>query len=144
MDIVFPINNIEIILKCIPQRNPIVMVDTLISYSENVITAGLTINETSIFTNEKQLNESGLIEHMAQTVALHTGFSFFIKKEAAPTGYIGSISKLVIKKLPKAKEVLITTATILHDFAGITLVEIVSKINDEIIAEGQMKTVIAK
>ena len=37
--------------------------------------------------------ESGIIEHMAQSVALHTGYQFYLRKEQAPTGYIGSIKR---------------------------------------------------
>jgi len=140
----FPISNQEILLNCIPQRAPIVMVDSLISYNENEVCAGLKVLTTNLFSKEGMLQEPGLIEHMAQTVALHTGFSYFINKEAAPTGYIGSIANLKINSLPKVNEVIETKATILHEFAGVTLVEIVSKVNDEIIAFGQMKTVIAK
>ncbi len=144
MQFQFPITSTEIILNCIPQRQPIVMVDTLLCYAESTITAGFTVNKTCIFTSNNQLTEPGLIEHMAQTVALHTGFAYFIKKEDAPTGYIGSIANLKIDRLPKVEENIETTATILHEFGGVTLVDIVSKIKNEIIAQGQMKTVIAK
>ncbi|MDO5635656.1 MAG: hypothetical protein Q4G18_00205 [Myroides sp.] len=144
MQFQFPITSTEILLNCIPQRQPIVMVDSLLCYAEAAVTAGFTVNKTCIFTRDNQLTEPGLIEHMAQTVALHTGFAYFIKKEAAPTGYIGSIANLKIDRLPKVDEKIETTATILHEFGGVTLVDIVSKIKNEIIAQGQMKTVIAK
>lgn len=140
----FPINNNEILLKCIPQRPPIVMVDTLYSFEENEVSAGLTIDTQGIFIKNNTLQEPGLIEHMAQTVALHTGFGFYVKKQQAPMGYIGSITNLKINRLPIANEKTHTTATILQEFAGITLVDIVCKINSEPIATAQMKTVIAK
>ena len=139
----FPISSQEILLKCIPQRAPIVMVDGLLAYNETSVTAQLTVKTTNIFVEKNVLQEPGLIEHMAQTVALHTGFGYFIKNENAPTGYIGSIAGLRINRLPKTNETIQTQATILHEFSGVTLVEIVSKINEEIIASGQMKTVIA-
>ena len=81
---------------------------------------------------------------MAQTVALHTGFGFYVKNQQAPMGYIGSIANLKINRLPIAGENIHTTATILQEFAGITLVDIVCQINNETIATAQMKTVIAK
>ncbi len=142
--VTFPITSEEILLKCIPQRMPIVMVDCLLSYNEAFVSAGLLIKTENIFTENDALQEPGLIEHMAQTVALHTGFGYYLKKETAPTGYIGSISGLKINRLPKINEHITTEATILHEFAGVTLVDIVSKSKDEIIASGQMKTVIAK
>ena len=144
MKVAFPITSAKILLKCIPQRNPIVMVDTLYAFNDNEVSAGLSIDNIGLFIKNNTLQEPGLIEHMAQTVALHTGFAYFIKKEAAPTGYIGSIANLKIDRLPKVDEKIETTATILHEFGGVTLVDIVSKIKNEIIAQGQMKTVIAK
>lgn len=140
----FPISNKEILLHCIPQRDPFVMVDALLSYTDTEVVAGLTTCTSGLFVKENKLQESGLIEHMAQTVALHTGFGYFIKKQEAPTGYIGSITNLSIHRLPLIDEKVQTKAVILHEFSGVTLVNIESTINGEIIAEGQMKTVIAK
>lgn len=139
----FPITSKEILLQCIPQRDPIVMVDQLIQYSENQLIAGHFVKKDRLFTTNV-LTEPGLIEHMAQSVALHTGYSYFIKQENAPVGYIGSISQLVINRLPKIDENITTYVQIIQEFGGITLVDIVSKVEEEIIASGQMKTVIAK
>lgn len=139
----FPITSKEILLQCIPQRDPIVMVDQLIQYSENQLIAGNLVKKDRLFTTNV-LTEPGLIEHMAQSVALHTGYSYFIKQENAPVGYIGSISQLVINRLPKIDENITTYVQIIQEFGGITLVDIVSKVEEEIIASGQMKTVIAK
>jgi len=140
----FPITSAEILLKCIPQRNPIVMVDTLHAFNDNEVSAGLSIDTTGLFIKNNVLQEPGLIEHMAQTVALHTGFGFYVKNQQAPMGYIGSIANLKINRLPIAGEKIQTTATILQEFAGITLVDIICQINNETIATAQMKTVIAK
>lgn len=144
MKVSFPITSAETLLKCIPQRNPIVMVDVLYRFNETEVSAGLSVETAGIFIKNNALQEPGLIEHMAQTVALHTGFGYFIKQEQAPTGYIGSIANLKINRLPIANEKIQTTATILQEFAGITLVDIICQINDETIATAQMKTVIAK
>ena len=81
---------------------------------------------------------------MAQSVALHTGYQFFLKNEIAPTGYIGSIKDIEIKKLPQINNTIQSNITILQEFGGITLVDIVTFLNNEEIASGQMKTVLAK
>ncbi len=136
---------IKDIRSLIPQKDPFVMVDTLLSFTENTITAGLTVLENNIFFNNGILVESGLIENMAQTVALHTGYDYFLKNEQAPTGYIGSIKKIKIKALPKLGEVIITKVKILQEFMGVTMVEIeVFDAQNNQIAVGNMKTVIAK
>ena len=128
----------------IPQKFPFVMVDSMFSYSEKSLVSGFNIKSDNIFFNNDTFLEAGLIEHMAQSVALHTGYQFFLKNETAPTGYIGSIKEIAIKKLPKINDTIQSTVTILQEFGGITLVDIVTTLNNEEIASGQMKTVLAK
>jgi len=67
-----------------------------------------------------------------------------LKNEPAPTGYIGSIKDIEIRQLPKLGDEIQTTVSILQEFAGVTLVDAVTKLNDIVIASGQMKTVLAK
>jgi predicted hotdog family 3-hydroxylacyl-ACP dehydratase len=128
----------------IPQRFPFVMVDALYEFSETSLVSGFTIQQDSIFFQNNNFKESGLIEHMAQSVALHTGYQFFLRKETAPTGYIGSIKDILISELPKLNDEIRTTVSILQEFGGITLVDVVTKLNGVEIAKGQMKTVLAK
>ncbi|SHL67842.1 hypothetical protein [Flavobacterium chilense] len=128
----------------LPQKFPFVMVDKMYSFSETTLVSGLKIKSDNIFFDNDTFLEAGLIEHMAQSVALHTGYQFFLKNETAPTGYIGSIKEIEIKKLPKINDTIQSTITILQEFAGITLVDIVTHLNNEEIANGQMKTVLAK
>jgi len=136
-----PITNIG---HLIPQKFPFVMVDTLVSFSKTDITSNFTIKKDNLFFLNDELSEPGLIENMAQTVALHTGYDFFLRGEDAPTGYIGSIKKIEISKLPKIGDIITTHVNILQEFLGITLVEIeVYNSNKNVIASGQMKTVIA-
>jgi predicted hotdog family 3-hydroxylacyl-ACP dehydratase len=134
----------DFVEQLLPQKFPFVMVDKMFSYTETEIVSGLKIQEDNIFFHNGILVESGLIEHMAQSVALHTGYEFFLKQEIAPTGYIGSIKNIEIKELPKIHDEIKTTVTILQRFGGITLVDIVTTLRDVKIAFGQMKTVLAK
>lgn len=143
MKLIFPITDRNLIESFIPQRFPMIMVDKLISFSEENLVAGLKVSQDNIFVKNNVLNEPGIIEHMAQSVALHTGFDFFLKKQDAPTGYIGSIKKIQIERLPQIDEEIETEVTIIQEFLGVTLVEIVSKCNNIIIASGELKTVIA-
>ncbi|MET3019905.1 hypothetical protein ABXT11_12075 [Flavobacterium hydatis] len=139
-----PILDKEAVGDLLPQKFPFVMVDKMFSFDETSLVAGLKIESENIFTENGIFLEAGLIEHMAQSVALHTGYVFFLKQEKAPTGYIGSIKQIDIKKLPSVNDEIQSTITIIQEFAGITLVDIVTTLNDEEIANGQMKTVLAK
>ncbi len=134
----------EVIQNLIPQKPPFVMVDKLTYYSKETIISGLSITIDNLFVQNGIMAASGIIENMAQTVALHTGYHYFLKKEAPPVGYIGAIKKVEIISLPKLGEELITTVTILHDIMGVTLVDAVINCNDIQIAKSEMKTVLAK
>ncbi|MFD2943555.1 hypothetical protein [Flavobacterium notoginsengisoli] len=134
----------EMVENLLPQKFPFVMVDAMYSYTETSLVSGLKIQQNNIFVNNEIFLEAGLIEHMAQSVALHTGYQYFLRNETAPTGYIGSIKEIEIKKLPQLNDNIQSEVTILQEFAGITLVNIVTKLNNEEIANGQMKTVLAK
>lgn len=136
--------NKDFVESLLPQKFPFVMVDKLFDYTETSLVSGLEINAGNIFCENGKFLEPGLVEHMAQSVALHTGYQFWLRKEPAPTGYIGSISKIEIIQLPSLGDEIKSTVTILHEFAGITLVNIVTTLKDTEIASGQMKTVLAK
>lgn len=127
----------------IPQKDPFVMVDKLFHFSEKKIISGFTIPSTNLFVDKGCFMAAGLIEHMAQSVALYTGYQYYLKKEAPPTGYIGAIKSATILKLPKLGQELITTATILHEILGVTLVEVQVTYKGAIIATCEMKTVLA-
>lgn len=128
----------------IPQKAPFEMVDTLLDFSKTSVTSSFTIKDNNLFVVEGQFTEEGLVENMAQTVALHTGFSYFIEGKPAPTGYIGNIKTIEVFKLPSVQDTLTTTANILHEFMGVTMVEVTVKLGDVEVAKGEMKTVIAK
>ncbi len=137
----FPIRNIK---HLIPQKEPFEMVDTMLGFSETSVVSSFKITKSNLFLKDDLFLEPGIIENMAQTVALHTGYNYFLKNEPAPTGYIGSIKKIEVFYLPKVNETITTKAEILHEFMGVTMVKIeVFNAKKEVIASGQMKTVIA-
>lgn len=127
----------------IPQKKPFVMIDKMLAFGENTITAGLTIPSDNIFVENGKFNESGIVEHMAQSVALYTGYQFYLKQEPAPTGYIGAIKDVTIVELPLPGEDLVTEVNVIQEFMGVTLVEIVTRRKNTEIARSQMKTALA-
>lgn len=129
--------------ELLPQKAPFAMVDALYFYSEEKITAGLTVTSDNLFTEKDHFTAPGLIEHMAQTVALYTGYQYYLLEKEAPAGYIGSIKKVEIFELPKLQDSLKTTATIIAEFMGVTMVKISCECKGQVIAESEMKTVLA-
>ena len=138
-----PLTNKDFVQNLIPQKYPFVMVDKLFYFSESKVVSGFSLSYDNIFSFQSLFTASGLIENMAQTVALFTGYQYYLKNEEPPTGYIGAIKKTEIIELPKIGEELVTTVNILHEIMGVTLVNSQVECNGKIIASGEMKTVLA-
>ncbi|MEI7488732.1 MAG: hypothetical protein WCJ72_15260 [Chryseobacterium sp.] len=137
-----PTSDQNFVESLIPQRSPFVMVNELSEYSENHLISGFEIKEENIFVQNGIFQASGLIEHQAQSVALHTGYKYYLLGKDAPTGYIGAIKSFEAAALPKAGDHLRSEVTILNEVMGVTLVNIITKLNDIEIANSQMKTVV--
>lgn len=138
-----PIMDKDFIIDLIPQKYPFVMVDKLYDFSEHQIISGLTITADNIFTSNGMFNAPGLIENMAQTVAMHKGYTYYLKNEPAPVGYIGAIKRAEILEIPNVGQELRTIVKILHDIMGVTLVEANVVCGDKIIALSEIKTALA-
>lgn len=137
-----PTSDKDFVESLIPQRFPFVMVHELSEYSENHLLSGFEIKEDNLFIQDGLFQASGLIEHQAQSVALHTGYKYYLLGKDAPTGYIGAIKSFEAEILPKVGDQLKSEVTILNEVMGVTLVDIVTKLNGEVIAKSQMKTAV--
>lgn len=134
----------EEILNLIPQRPPFVLVDKIYEHSEKEILSGFTVPAGHILVNGKGLSEAGIIEHFAQSVALHQGFNFHLKNEPAPVGYIGSIKNIEIYTLPRVGTEIRSRITVLQQIMGVTMVSGEVFLDETMIAQGEMRTIIAK
>ncbi|MCG2460191.1 hypothetical protein K8352_05485 [Flavobacteriaceae bacterium F89] len=132
----------QIIEKLIPQKNPFVMVDKLLFFSNEKIVSGFTISRGNLFVQDSFFTAPGLLEHMAQSVALHTGYQYFLKQEPAPTGYIGAIKHIEFYSLPPVDSEVTTTVNILYEIMGVTLVRAETTSAGSVIARSEMKTVL--
>ncbi|MGG5209689.1 hypothetical protein ACQWU4_12125 [Chryseobacterium sp. MIQD13] len=137
-----PTSDQNFVGSLIPQRFPFVMVHELSEYSEDHLVSGFEIKDDNIFIQDGVFQASGLIEHQAQSVALHTGYKYFLLGKDAPTGYIGAIKSFEAETLPKTGDRLVSEVTILNEVMGVTLVDIVTKLNGAVIAKSQMKTAV--
>ena len=142
MSLNLPIQDQSTIESLIPQKFPFVMVDELLTYSETQLQSAFTIKEDNIFVSNGKFQASGIVEHQAQSVALHTGYKYALLGKPAPVGYIGAIKYFENEELPNVEDQLISDVTILNELMDVTLVEIVTKLNGKIIAKSEMKTVV--
>ena len=80
------------ILDCIPQRTPIVLVDTFYGIDERgCARSGLTVTADNLFVADGVLDECGIVEHIAQSAALRAGYMSRTMGQRVLLGYIGAV-----------------------------------------------------
>ncbi|MFV8225769.1 hypothetical protein [Christiangramia aquimixticola] len=138
-----PITDYEQIVNLIPQKEPFVFVDTLYEYTNLTGVTGFTVPSENVLIHEGELVESGLIEHMAQSMSLHRGYQGTLQGNSKPkTGFIGVIKTVEILANPKVGEKLKTYVEILHEIMNVTSVSArTENEKGEVIAISEMKTV---
>jgi 3-hydroxymyristoyl/3-hydroxydecanoyl-(acyl carrier protein) dehydratase len=134
-----PITDIEEIIKLIPQKPPMVMVDKLFYSDEKSSRSGLTIKEENIFVEGGFLKEPGIIEHIAQTAALRAGYFYSLKTQQPPIGFIGAIKNLTIHNFPQAGKDLVTEIKVEAEIMNATVISAEVRCAGDLIAEGEMK-----
>jgi 3-hydroxyacyl-[acyl-carrier-protein] dehydratase len=141
-----PITSPKEIIDLIPQKEPFVFVDALYEYTRLTGVTGFTIPENNVLLDDGKLAESGLIEHMAQSMSLHRGYQGTLEGQKKPkTGFIGVIKTVEILELPKVGEKLKTYVEILHEIMNVTSVSArTENERGEVIATSEMKTVTVK
>lgn len=136
---------IDEVRKLIPQAPPFMLVDRIIAYDPQEIVSGFEIPADHVLIDENgHLSEAGLIENFAQTIALHQGYEYALRSLPAPVGYIGSIKNFEIQTLVPAGEKLNTKVEILQQMMGVTMVKGEVRWGDQVVAYGEMRTVIVE
>lgn len=127
------------ILDLIPQRPPFIMIDCLTHFDPVITSSRFTVRDNNLFFNEGRLLASGLIENIAQTCAARIGYINRLSNEVIKLGFIGAVRNLKIYKTPLTGDTIYTTITVKEEVFQMTLVDAVVKLNDETIAEAEMK-----
>lgn len=137
-----PITDLTLIKKLIPHREPMIMVDALLYVDGSKAVSELTVINTNIFVENNTFSETGLIEHMAQTAALLTGYKYQSDDLPVKEGFIAAIKSLNIERLPCTTDVISTTANIIYELAQMTIVQLTSFIKGQPIATAEMTLVL--
>lgn len=132
------------LLKLIPQREPILMVDALYYYDPQSAETGLSICESNIFCEGETFSESGLIEHIAQSAAAFAGYESFLKNEKPHIGYIAEVSKMNISWLPSVGEDIRTRITLVSQAEGVTLMSASTSCGADELASCRLKIFMTK
>ncbi len=128
--------NVETLL---PQRRPFIFIDKLVECTQDFAKTVFNIKPDNILVIDNVLSEAGLMENIAQTCAARIGYLNRKGGKGVSIGVIGSVKNFEIKMLPAANQTIETHIKVLNVFASITMVEAIVKLNDEIIATGEMK-----
>lgn len=133
------IQGIENIKQYIPQREPVIMIDTIFEVTETTSKTELTIESDNIFVEDNCFRESGLMEHIAQSAAGGLGYRCQQKGEAVPLGFIAALKKLAVHKLPSVGDSIQTTITITNQVFNTSIVQAQTFLNNEEIVNCEMR-----
>lgn len=130
--------------KLIPQEPPMLMVDNLIEHEEERTLTGFSIEAGNIFVNDGLFSESGIIENMAQSAALRTGWAGMQKSEGEanfnpPIGVIGSVKNFKLFRLPKVNNRLETEILVQAEIFNATVIKASVRSDGELLAEAELK-----
>ncbi len=130
------------IKEILPQREPVLMVSRLASYTETVAVSELDLTDDNIFVGEDGLfTAEGLTENIAQTCAAKIGYYHkYILGEPVRIGFIGAVKGLEFHSYPAAGQTIVTHVETLQEIFGVTLVK--AEVHDaegNLLAEGTMK-----
>jgi predicted hotdog family 3-hydroxylacyl-ACP dehydratase len=134
----------ELVANLIPQGPPMIMVDRLLYHDEQKSLSCFRIEHDNLFVNKGLLSETGLIENMAQTAALRTGWLALQQSQGSknikpPIGVIGAIKNFKLYRLPSASKEIQTEVIVQAEIMNATM--IIGKVMNgtEILAECEMK-----
>lgn len=105
----------------LPHREPMLMVDYIMSMDRENVETTFYISEDNIFTVDGRLTEPGLIENAAQTCSAIVAKSYFVDDDdnvhsKDVIGFISSIKKVQIYSLPKVGCGIVTKAQLVSRF----------------------------
>jgi predicted hotdog family 3-hydroxylacyl-ACP dehydratase len=129
----------EGIKALIPQRDPVIMIDTFYGATGSEADTGLTVSADNLFCSEGRLTEPGLVEHIAQSASAYAGYKAKAEDKPAPVGYLAEVKKLRIHFLPHSGDKLHTHICIISEMLGVSLLTAETNVNGEVAARCRMK-----
>lgn len=141
-----PLLNAAEVSSFIPQKDPFVLIDSLIDHDASFSVSGFTIPEVHVLIEDACLSEAGLLENIAQTCAIHSGYQFKKRMENAsdaekknpPVGFIGSVSRAQIYKRPAVGVSLNTRVDFMNQVMNASVIKGRVFEGEELLAEAEM------
>ena len=119
----------------LPHRDPMLMVDIIKEISNEAVSTSFKIEQHNLFVLNGELQEVALIENAAQTCAAIVGQNFFFDENDQEIeninvlGFISSIKRVKISKLPKVGESILTKGTLVSKVDGEDIVICVMQVH---------------
>lgn len=119
------------------------MVSKLLYIDETKAKSSFIIEQDNVFLKNGLFQEAGLMENIAQTAALRSGYTANAENKPVANGYIGAIKDLEIFDLPKAGDELITEIAIENQVFNVTVLSGKVWHNGKLLAQCEMKVFIS-
>lgn len=130
------------VLELLPQQKPFVFVDQIENFiiSHLSCTTHFLVKEDSLLVKDGYLSESGIIENIAQTCAVHIGFyNKYILNKKIQVGFIGAVKNLRIFDKVQIGDQLVTTIAIKTEFGSMKIADATVEVCGKKVAEGELK-----
>ena len=130
--------NFSKITDYIPQREPIIMVSEICEVKDKEAHTKFSFTDDNIFCDGAYLQESGIIENIAQTAAAMSGFNAIKNNEEVRRGFIGSVNNLKIFNLPKLGIEIETEVKVENQIMKVHIIKGIIRQNNIIMAACEM------
>ena len=114
--------DIEQVTQFIPHRDPFIMVDNLLEYSPEKVVSSFEIRPDNILVTDGYFQETGIIENIAQTVALRSGYEAIQNNLAPKVGFIAAIKDFHLHNLVPVGQELITTTEVKLNLESVIII----------------------
>ncbi len=113
--ITLPVEGYDMVTGLVPQRAPMLMIDSLEEADDKHAVTTLHISAGNIFYRDLFFTVPGIIEHIAQTAAAHNGYINIKLGRKVSAGYIAVVKNLKVYRLPVVGETLRTGIMIINE-----------------------------
>lgn len=133
--------------QIIPQKQPFVLVTSLLEIAEGGCQTAFTIPEGHVLSDAQRLQPSGLLENMAQSCALMMGYNGALQIANSnggevpepKVGFIGDIREFKCSALPEVGTTIQTRITIENQIFDVIMIDGQVSQNGNSIASCKMK-----
>ncbi|MDD2288885.1 MAG: hypothetical protein PHT64_02375 [Bacteroidales bacterium] len=131
----------EALLKYLPHRPPVLLVDTFFGREPDASYTGYTPRTGSFFCPGDYFLEEGLIEHAAQSIALAAGLERVQNQSQVEPGFVGSINAFTTYGRVPSGTTIYTIIRELYKYPGFSVMQAETFCQDMLVTRVEMKVV---